>query len=627
MPKLGFIALILLMTFLFSNKLAIANTQLNLAPNDDVIKGIKALHRNPEIEMTRLKTLLEENDAHPERHKWLYLYALGKEKRGEYDAALNLVEAGLRNINTEGLMRQRLKMLQAKIYANTGEVMTAIKLLNSVKKWSINNGVIQLNIGVLMTLGAVFESIQEHQLALDNYLVAYEMAIQFKTQISAPHIAGLIGTVYLELSRYEDARNYLLEAYDFSKKKNNALVQGRFAEKIALVEYELLDAESSEEYFDQAIEIAQRSKDTPLLARSLLGKGKMLLRQADKEKSIEVVRSYYETALLLASNLDNKTLYFDALLALSKLALSNGDIDVALLRLEEAEALLKGNKPGQQNLEAAHLRLSIMETSNNERAQINALKNFISLSETVSQSLDKSRVQVIRTLYELDEIQEENTNLKKVTRLQAEKLNLNKQRNYLFGALAGLLCLLSISLFLLYAKRIRYQRRLEKLATTDSLTRFFNRGKTLELLDAHINNLAQNGHDFCVAMLDIDFFKMINDKYGHKVGDDALRLFSKVAREHFTDNVLMGRLGGEEFLFIFDNISLKEALSSLDVFRCSLKETSQDKLSNEIKLTFSAGLMAISTSQSVTSVLENTDIALYQAKESGRGKTVIFNCL
>jgi PleD family two-component response regulator len=63
------------------------------------------------------------------------------------------------------------------------------------------------------------------------------------------------------------------------------------------------------------------------------------------------------------------------------------------------------------------------------------------------------------------------------------------------------------------------------------------------------------------------------------------------------------------------------------VFRCSLKETSQDELSNEIKLTFSAGLMAISTSQSVTSVLENTDIALYQAKESGRGKTVIFNCL
>ena len=615
------------MTFFFSNKLAIANTQLNLAPNDDVIKGIKALHRNPEIEMTKLKTLLEENDAHPERHKWLYLYALGKEKRGEYDAALNLVEAGLRNINTEGLMRQRLKMLQAKIYANTGEVMTAIKLLNSVKKWSINNGIIQLNIGVLMTLGTVFESIQEHQLALDNYLVAYEMAVQFKTQISAPHIAGLIGTVYLELSRYEDARNYLLEAYDFSKKKNNALIQGRFAEKIALVEYELLNADSSEKYFDQAIEIAQRSKDTPLLARSLLGKGKMLLRQADKEKSIEVVRSNYETALLLASNLDNKTLYFDALLALSKLALSNGDIDVALLRLEEAEALLKGKKPGQQNLEAAHLRLSIMETSNNERSQINALKNFISLSETVSQSLDKSRVQVIRTLYELDEIQEENTNLKKVTRLQAEKLNLNKQRNYLFGALAGLLFLLSISLFLLYAKRIRYQRRLEKLATTDSLTRFFNRGKTLELLDAQINYLAQNGHDFCVAMLDIDFFKMINDKYGHKVGDDALRLFSKVAREHFTDNVLMGRLGGEEFLFIFDKISLKEALDALDVFRCSLKETSQVELSNEIKLTFSAGLMAISTSQSVTSVLENTDIALYQAKESGRGKTVIFNCL
>ena len=627
MPKLGFIALAFLMTIFFSDKLAVATTRLNLAPNDDVIKGIKLLHRNPEEEMVRLGALLEENDTHPKRHEWLYLYALGKEKRGEYDEVLTLVKAGLNDINTTGLMKQRLNMLKAKIYANTGEVMKAIKLLNSVKEWSINHGVIQLNIGVLMTLGTVFESIQEYQIALDNYLVAYEMAIQFKTQISPPHIAGLIGTVYLELSRYEDARDYLLEAYDFSKMKGNMVVQGRFAEKIALTEYELTNIESSERYFNRAIEIAQRIKNTPLLTRSLLGKGKILLSQSNSEQSIEVIRSYYETALLLANNLDNKNLYFEALIALSELALSNGDTDVALLRLEEAEAVLEKKQPGQQNLEAARLRLLIMETNNNEQAQINALKSYISLSEAVTQLLDTSRVQVIRTLYELEEVQQENSNLKKVTQLQAEKLGLNKQRNYLFGALAGLLFLLSILLFLLYAKRIRYQKKLEKIATTDSLTRFFNRSKTLELLEAHINNLAQNGNEFCVAMLDIDFFKMINDVYGHKMGDDALRLFSTVARQHFVNNVTMGRLGGEEFLFIFDKITTQEALASLDMFRSSLRKSSQDELCADIELAFSAGLMAISTSQSVTSVLENTDSALYQAKKSGRNRTVIFNCL
>ena len=89
----------------------------------------------------------------------------------------------------------------------------------------------------------------------------------------------------------------------------------------------------------------------------------------------------------------------------------------------------------------------------------------------------------------------------------------------------------------------------------------------------------------------------------------------------------MGRLGGEEFLFVFDMITTQEALASLDMFRNSLRESSQNKLCADIALTFSAGLMAISTSQSVISVLENNDSALYQAKKSGRSRTVIFNCL
>lgn len=183
MSKLGLIVAIFVFTVSILKPVSSSANQLNSAPNDDVIAGIKALHRAPEKEMARLKTLLDENKSAAKRHEWLYLYALGKEKRGEYDEALSLAESSINDVYASSLMQQRAKLLKAKILSRKGEMQEAISLLNAVKQWSMNYGVIQLNIGVLMTLGAAFENIEESKLALDNYLSAYNLATQFKTQV------------------------------------------------------------------------------------------------------------------------------------------------------------------------------------------------------------------------------------------------------------------------------------------------------------------------------------------------------------------------------------------------------------------------------------------------------------
>jgi len=278
-------------------------------------------------------------------------------------------------------------------------------------------------------------------------------------------------------------------------------------------------------------------------------------------------------------------------------------------------------------LETTYLKLSILEAFGNEQDTIDALKQYIELNEVITESLDKSRVQIIRTLYELDEIQAENSDLKAITQLQEEKLTLNQQRNFLLAVITGLFLLLSLLLFLLYIKRARYQRRLERLATTDALTRFYNRAKILELLNAKLETLENSANEFCIAMIDIDFFKSINDNYGHKMGDDALRLFSHIARQIFPDHVDMGRLGGEEFLFIFYKSTERRCVELLDDFRKLLKTAAYDQLSEEISLTFSAGLIEINSPHTTTACLEDADKALYEAKETGRDQTVIFKCL
>ena len=159
MTRVGLFVTSVLLT-LFTLKPAYAATnQINPAPNDEVIASIKALHRTPEKEMGRLKSLLDSNQFSPKRHEWIYLYALGKEKQGEYDEALALAERCISDVYASRLMQQRAKLLKAKILSRKGEIQESISLLNSVKQWSMNHGVIQLNIGVLMTLGTTFENI------------------------------------------------------------------------------------------------------------------------------------------------------------------------------------------------------------------------------------------------------------------------------------------------------------------------------------------------------------------------------------------------------------------------------------------------------------------------------------
>ena len=627
MTKTRFFVISLLITILALQPAISATKQINPAPNDDVIAGIKALHRSPEKEMARLKSLLGSNQPSAKRHEWLYLYALGKEKRGEYEEALTLVERCIDDANASALMQQRAKLLKAKILSNTGDIEEAIGILNSIKQWSMNHGVIQLNIGALMTLGAAFENIKEPKLALDNYLSAYDLATQFNTQVPPSHIAGLIGAIFLQQSRFAEAKSYLNEAYEFAVKKKNSVIQSHLAKKLARVESGLSNFTASMEFYDTAINIARKNNDSPLLASALIEKGKMLLVQENTVKTTNTVHLLFEEATSLAHNLESKSIYFDSLIALSRLALANGDKAQALEKVKLAERVIENAEVGFPHLEAAYLKLTILEASGDKQATIDGLKQYIVLNEAITESLDKSRIQILRTLYELDEVEAENSDLKAITMLQADKLALNQQRNVLLAVITGLFLILSALLFVLYVKRARYQKKLERLATTDGLTRFYNRSTILELLENSLDNLANTGEAFGVVMLDIDFFKSINDNYGHKTGDDALRLFAHTARQLFPKHVDMGRLGGEEFLFVLHGTNESQILEQLGSFRKVLRTASLEQLCEEIRLTFSAGLKMIKSPQSATAILEDTDKALYEAKETGRDQTVVIKCL
>jgi len=160
-------------------------------------------------------------------------------------------------------------------------------------------------------------------------------------------------------------------------------------------------------------------------------------------------------------------------------------------------------------------------------------------------------------------------------------------------------------------------KELEKLAITDKLTSLFNRVKIDTQLKYQVNNFKRNSHTFSIIMIDIDFFKDINDTYGHQVGDEVLIALSKILKQSVREVDILGRWGGEEFIIICPNTDEDGAFSLAEIIRINVQE---HKYKSIDKLSISCGVASIDDTLDENSILKKADKALYRAKELGRNR-------
>lgn len=166
--------------------------------------------------------------------------------------------------------------------------------------------------------------------------------------------------------------------------------------------------------------------------------------------------------------------------------------------------------------------------------------------------------------------------------------------------------------------------RIQILATRDELTGLVNRRHMMEVLQQHRKRLTRSGHHrFCLALLDLDHFKRVNDTYGHGVGDEVLRRFSQVAQSALRDTDVLARWGGEEFLLLLNDTTVEQGQIGLDRVRESLLVATMTESHPQLRATFSAGLTAYDCAETLDACIERADRALYEAKAQGRNRTVV----
>lgn len=157
-------------------------------------------------------------------------------------------------------------------------------------------------------------------------------------------------------------------------------------------------------------------------------------------------------------------------------------------------------------------------------------------------------------------------------------------------------------------------------ATHDEKTGLYNNKFFETMLDMEIEKAKRGQQALSLLMIDIDFFKKINDTYGHTKADELLARLAGILQEQVRKSDIVARFGGEEFIILLPETGIEKAEKLISRLRNAIKS---DKMLKKYKLTVSGGITQFMKKDTKKKLKERADKALYQAKESGRDKFVV----
>jgi len=177
-------------------------------------------------------------------------------------------------------------------------------------------------------------------------------------------------------------------------------------------------------------------------------------------------------------------------------------------------------------------------------------------------------------------------------------------------------------------RRLREEKEhLARIARTDNLTGIYNRAHFDEMLDAELSRCRRTSHPVSVLLLDLDYFKSINDTYGHPCGDMVLQLVAQTIKQTTRCSDVVCRYGGEEFAIILPNTSMANAHLTAEKIRQAIAISRPLYGQQRLQVTATIGISGTRGlgRTSAAELVREADLALYQGKENGRNRSVVYH--
>lgn len=464
-------------------------------------------------------------------------------------------------------------------------------------------------------LGKPSQALQHYQTAKDIFTQKLWAKSSEKERLSQQgEISYRIAMVYGSMAWHKEALSYLKQAYDQDSQAGNEHSVRFDLYSIARCFDDLQDYDQSEVYYKKLLKriVDQNYPDPERAFSAYVG----LMRLSLKQNHIEKATGYMNLAERDLSSLESAILLTTYRLEKSRLYLMQKKFDQALSELDRIDKTSNARFWGTNGYDILEIKAKILTGLEKHPQAIAAYQELYQYHRKRNNNLKVLSAEVERTHFDF-EMQQMQKNIllrdKEITelKLRTAKQQAESNEHKMLLTLAVALFLAASCVILIYLRQ-----KLRKLANTDALTGLLNRRVIFE----QGQRLRGSGKDFSVLLVDIDHFKQVNDRYGHSFGDEVLKQIATLGETMAKQKGCFSRLGGEEFLFLLENISVQEAYAFARKFNQGVREI---KLDQDLTITTSIGIATCKNQEDFDQLLERADQAMYKAKENGRNREYV----
>ncbi len=592
----------------------------------------KELGRAPEAVLekaTYLYDMASTNNDIDERLGALLLIALSQRLMDEQKAYENTLQQGLSlaKANKNLAYQGNFSYLIAESLSYQGNYSEALKLSDQAVSLAKSSADQRIYADTLASRGAIQLDLHHHEAALKDMLQANLLYKSNKDKLEIGYMLSNIALVYSATGDYKKAIRYLLESADYADKSdlNDATLLHL---NLGVTYFRNQQFEEAEEQLEKAQELAVTSNSKINIAQTSFRLG--LLRREQKRLHEGIVLLKESLPLFILQQ--DVMMQFNTRITLAKLYMATSDLSDESVDIQSAERHLKLAEKLSDTLKIPQAQLSLLQTQadsykikNDYRKVSDILEKKIILLNSIHQQEKNSKLERLKLQFHREQEEKQNQLLKQNNKLQAETISEQKLRQWLQYAvillLLGLLWLIGNNML----KHRRLGKQMTSLALFDELTGAPNRRSVLQRGEEEIDRANRHRMPLTVVLIDMDYFKKINDTFGHQAGDEVLILFSKICKQSIRQNDLFGRYGGEEWLIICPHTKQQEACIIIDRMQKELAQSRIPGLPDDYQITFSAGVCQNHASETeLDKLIQRADAALYQAKSEGRNRTILY---
>ena len=485
--------------------------------------------------------------------------------------------------------------------------------------------------------GIIYRHIGRYEKSLDHIYRAYLYYKEVNDASGIAKTSNQMGFLYTRLKEFEQGRSFYQITIDLPEEEVDLKTRASALREIAVIDFNVGNYESAMQMILQADNIYQETNNQTYLSLSSRIIGNIYREQQDETKAI----TYYRKSLSIANAIDSKVYQIKAQLPLGMILVGKNTHE-AISLLKQALALSIDINMKSYQLYAYRELRKAEKYIGNIAESLNYAEKEVALTKELQQEREDNELVLVKAKLYSHNMEMELATLKekaKFDQLELAKKNneieiasqariisqleltKNKYANFALACLLGICILAVIFIYRGFANSRKRNKELDYLAARDPLTNCYNRRILYDLLDRDFTDLG-GLNEYCIIMVDIDNFKVVNDTYGHIAGDTVLCGVAKLLQDNVRKEDTVTRFGGEEFCLVLPGASQAHSMGIAEIMRQKIEASRFE----DIAITCSFGVTSIEfNAKSPTELIHQADLALYKSKMNGRNVVTLWD--